>query len=407
MRPYASILLASLLLPAISHAQNWTPLPLASTDDILAMEQGSFSDIWLVGRNGLVAVSDLSHESWTIRDVGTTEDLHSVIRQSQSQVWVSGAAGTARVILFNSWQSANVGIDERFVLFSRGSGVAHAVGDSGSIFLSLDFGLTWSPQISNTTASLNHGTGSNTSTAWVVGDGGTILTTTDGGTQWLPQNSGTTANLNYIIEAGPWLVVAGDNGTILRSNDGGTTWTPVITHVTANLNALAPSAFDAAVFLACGDNGTLLRTTDFGATWCSIDTETTLNLHAARYVGLQEIIIGGDNGLLQQSTNNGGNCGIPTAAGPASTETFSMRGPYPQPARGGSVLALTSDRSRSLEVTAHDLRGRRVATLFDGRIEAGQRLELTVDTHHWPAGVYFVRATGPGLQRIRKLVVLE
>lgn len=403
-------ILAAVLLTALPvSAQNWTTPALGTTEDILAMEQASFSNVWLVGRNGLVAESNLDRTAWTIESVGTSADLHGVARQSSVQVWAAGAGGTVRVRPFDSWFQRDIGgTSERFVLYSRTSGAAHAVGSGGSIYLSTDAGENWTPQSSGTTASLNHGAGFQSSASWIVGDGGTILHTTDGGDTWTPQNSGTTANLNYILQQGSWLIVAGDAGTILRSNDGGATWLQETTNVSANLNAMAPSAFDAADFMACGDDGTLLRTSDYGVTWCRIDTETSTDLNAVRWLGFTEVVIAGDGGFLRRSTNTGGECITPTSVGSTSgPSAFALRGPHPQPVRGVSTVSLSVARGQVVRAAVFDLRGRLVSVLRDGVVDAGARVELRVDARDWPAGAYFLRVSGEDFTETRKMLVLE
>lgn len=410
MRTHVTTLLVAVLCSAIpASAQNWTTPTLGTTEDILAIEQASFSNVWLVGRNGLVAESSFDRTTWTIESVGTSADLYGIARPTSVEVWVSGDGGAVFVHSQTDWDARGLGgAGEHFALYSRGSGTAHAVGSGGSIFRSLDAGGEWTSQASGTTAGLNHGAGFQTNSSWVVGDAGTILHTTDGGTTWTPQTSGTSVNLNYILQQGAWLVVAGDDGTILRSIDGGVTWIQGTTNVTADLNAMAPSAFNASHFMACGDDGTLLKTTDYGETWCRIDTETTTKLNAVRWLGFTEIVIAGDGGFIRRTTNSGGECVVVTSVeSSAASASFALRGPFPQPVRGISTVALSVARSQQVQVAVYDLRGRRIRVLRDGFVDGGSRLDLRVDARDWPAGTYFLRATGEDFEQTRKMVVLR
>lgn len=413
MRHHASIALvfAAVLCAVPAVAQNWTTPSLNTTEDILAMEQASFSDVWLVGRNGLVARSSFDRTSWTIEPAFTTADLHGIVRQTSVQVWVAGTSGTVYQRPQFDWNQRNIPTSsETFHLYSRGSQVAHAVGSGGSIYRSMNSGVDWTLQSSGTNESLNHGAGFQTATSYVVGDNGTILKTTDGGDTWTPQNSGTTANLNYILEQGAWLVVVGDGGTFLRSNDGGTTWLQEPTYVTANLQAMAPSAFNASFFMACGDDGTLIKTTDYGATWCRIDTETSVDLNAVRWLGFDEVVIAGDGGFIRRSTNTGGECVVATSVGPGTdthTTAFALRGPFPQPVRGLSTVSLSVARSQSVRVALYDSRGRLVSVLRDGIVGGGAPIQLVIDGRERAAGVYFLRVAGEDFSETRKVVVLD
>jgi photosystem II stability/assembly factor-like uncharacterized protein len=105
--------------------------------------------------------------------------------------------------------------------------------------------------------------------------GGTILHTTDGGMTWTPQASGTTATLDdvYFVDATQGWAVGGKNndtpgvpsGIILHTTDGGTTWTTQ--HTTTGHRFWSVHFVDAATGWASGDFGMIAKTTDGGATW--------------------------------------------------------------------------------------------------------------------------------------------
>ena len=66
--------------------------------------------------------------------------------------------------------------------------------------------------------------------------------------------------------------------------------------------------------------------------------------------------------------------------------------PNPVRANGGVAIAFESSRAGRARVTVLDVRGARVATLFDGRLEAG-RHEVRWDegARRVPPGLYFVK----------------
>jgi hypothetical protein len=84
------------------------------------------------------------------------------------------------------------------------------------------------------------------------------------------------------------------------------------------------------------------------------------------------------------------------------------REPFPNPARATTHLHLDLPRSAHVQVSVHDLLGRRVSTLGDGTLEAGP--------HDWdwrgtddagsrvPAGLYHVRAMVDGVASTRSVV---
>ena len=308
------LLVASVVITLPANAQVWTPIPLGTSSTVRTIvEGGGFSDLYLVGDNGLVAHSDATRTVWTLENPLTSVDLFSGRRPTSSQLWVSGEAGVVRVKLTSTWFSRNVpNALERFVMYSRESGCQNALGSAGSLYQTCDLGMNWATLNSGVNVSLNHGAGFITSSSWIVGDGGTILRSTDGSQTWVAQNSGTTQDLHYIIEAGFGYVIAvGKGGTILRTNDSGTTWTQSPLPITTNLWMINTSGATGAQMLAVGDGGMVLKSTDSGATWCQLNPGTSVNLYGVDMVSNSEYIVAGDNGVLLRTTDGGGSCGTP------------------------------------------------------------------------------------------------
>jgi hypothetical protein len=97
---------------------------------------------------------------------------------------------------------------------------------------------------------------------------------------------------------------------------------------------------------------------------------------------------------------NGGSLGVPApveiACGPA----------WPNPTRGELRLPLALPRAATVEWSLHDVQGRRVATLWRGRTEAG-RLELFAAAPRALApGLYFSRVRVDGRERASQRVTL-
>jgi photosystem II stability/assembly factor-like uncharacterized protein len=320
------LLVISLVVTLPAHAQVWTTIPLGSSSTIRTIvEGGGFSDLYLVGDNGLVAKSDATRTVWTLLNPLTSVDLLSGRRPTSSQFWASGENGVIRVELSGTWFTRNVPNSvENFVMYSRESGCQNALGSAGSLYQTCDVGQNWTVLNPGVSVSLNHGAGFITSTSWIVGDGGTILKSTDGGANWIQQTSGTTQDLHYIIEGGSgWVIAVGKGGTILRTNDGGTTWTLSPLPITTNLWMVNLSGLNGAWMLAVGDSGMVLRSSDNGATWCQLDPGTNAHLYGVDMVTNTEFIVGGANGVLRRTTDGGGTCGTPTNPPPPPVPALS------------------------------------------------------------------------------------
>jgi hypothetical protein len=101
-------------------------------------------------------------------------------------------------------------------------------------------------------------------------------------------------------------------------------------------------------------------------------------------------------------TTNNVVAGEPGAdAGPARLDVA------PNPMRGTSRVRLTVGAARDVTVAVYDVTGRRVATLFDGPVAAGQPLEFGLDGAALPAGVYLVRATGADVDLAQRVTVVR
>ena len=83
--------------------------------------------------------------------------------------------------------------------------------------------------------------------------------------------------------------------------------------------------------------------------------------------------------------------------------------PWPNPARGHAMFRITSPSGDETEVSIYDATGRRVRTLWDGRLEPGRHgVEWDLrDERAAPVapGVYFVRVRLGAWTRVRSVVV--
>src|ERR1700674_2070262 len=110
-----------------------------------------------------------------------------------------------------------------------GGKVIWRLGVAGLIEQSVDGGLTWSSQISGTTADLLLGSAPSEQVCWVIGNGGTILRTANGGAHWISVASPITQNLHLIrasdaLHARVW---DASRRNSFKTDDGGVTWTQV------------------------------------------------------------------------------------------------------------------------------------------------------------------------------------
>ena len=107
----------------------------------------------------------------------------------------------------------------------------------------------------------------------------------------------------------------------------------------------------------------------------------------------------------------GGICEAGTSAGGTKDLRFALSESVPNPVRGQASLAFTVPRSGAASLRVYDLRGRCVATLLDGHVEAGPTMLV------WPGrddegrqladGVYFLRLEQSGRSLTRKILLVR
>ena len=90
---------------------------------------------------------------------------------------------------------------------------------------------------------------------------------------------------------------------------------------------------------------------------------------------------------------------------PDPTIEFALGRATPSPASGSTRVEFALPAAAHVRLVAVDVRGRLVATLAEGDYPAG-RHAATWDGRDTPAGVYFLRFTAPGIEKVQRVVLL-
>ncbi|MCB2213383.1 T9SS type A sorting domain-containing protein [bacterium] len=86
---------------------------------------------------------------------------------------------------------------------------------------------------------------------------------------------------------------------------------------------------------------------------------------------------------------------------------FAMSAAYPNPFNPTTSVSITMPEAGELSLTVYNIQGQVVATLSDGRINAGSH-QFTVDASGLASGLYFIRASVPGqLNQVQKVTLLQ
>ncbi|MDX1547963.1 MAG: T9SS type A sorting domain-containing protein [Rhodothermales bacterium] len=81
--------------------------------------------------------------------------------------------------------------------------------------------------------------------------------------------------------------------------------------------------------------------------------------------------------------------------------------PYPNPFNRSTTVTLAVREAQRVQVLVFDMLGRRVATLYEGTMEAGRAHPLVFDAAAHPSGPYFIQAVGETFLETKRIVLVR
>ncbi len=87
--------------------------------------------------------------------------------------------------------------------------------------------------------------------------------------------------------------------------------------------------------------------------------------------------------------------------------THVLSAAYPNPFNPQTTFTLTARQAQHIRVDVFDLRGRQVALLFDGFLEADTPRRFTLQGNDLPSGVYIYRAVGEVFRDSRAALLVK
>ena len=143
------------------------------------------------GQTGSMYYSTDSGLSWAAVNTTTSENLNSVAAIDKTLFIVVGDGGTILKTYDrgDNWENHTVGGAKFNKIFDgievEAYGYLWIAGDTGRIYATTNYGISWVPQNSGVTENLNDIQFRNQNEGIVVGDNCTIRLTVDGGTTWV------------------------------------------------------------------------------------------------------------------------------------------------------------------------------------------------------------------------------
>jgi hypothetical protein len=240
-----------------------------------------------VGSSGMV-VTSTNATDWDSVSTGAPYDLNGVDGTTNYDTFT--AVGDYGLILTSpdgfAWTGRFSGL---FGRLNAVFGSSLVVGDSGTVAISYNNGVTWTKISSGTTANL-----------YAIADGGGRLVGAGGvyliemNSLWVSETSSTTNDLRGVLYANGNFLAVGDEGTV----QAGIAWLPY----NAGINpALSNLCYGNGTFVAVGAHGAISTSSD-GTHWTQRPSGVTNNLNQVCY-GKNQFVAVGNAATILTSTD--------------------------------------------------------------------------------------------------------
>jgi hypothetical protein len=294
----------------------------------------------------------------------------------------------------------------------------HLVSRTGSVYRSLDAGVTWSATAAVPASDVVALVPCPGRLLLLARSGG-VHASTDGGSSFAAVGAIAAPDLVAGARLGTSVFALSASGSVYRSTDLGVSWSPVGAIPTSS--AVGIAAFQGRLFVltSAGDVG---RSDDAGATWTFVGSLSQIGMTAllatpgelVATTAAGEVAASADGaawtwrGAVHQLTVRAlaSDQPFPTAVGWPDEPRLAFLAPRPNPARDHTTLAFDLDRSARVTVTVHDLAGREVGAPLKGERLAAGSVRRGWEPGALPAGVYFLRAQLDDRHIVRRIVLL-
>jgi len=296
------------------------------------------------------------------------------------------------------------------------STLVFAVGDSGTIIKSTDYGLSWNVVSFPFNVNLKSIYTYSDDHYIVSGEEYSIYETTNNGTTWNPVGLGkfsfgkgaTSYNKIYFYNDN-YGYIGGPHGIVGKTTNGGINWSLVVAPGFDEITDLLFISPDSGV--AVGTNGIARFTYDGGQTWFE-DTSIT-NLLAGRTIkkiaktGDNFGVIAGDGRLSVIFSPDSNLVGVDDDFNQSYPAEYQLNQNYPNPFNPATNFGFRIADFGFVTLKIYDLLGREVATLVDEEKPAGS-YNVEFDASGLSSGVYIYRLkAGSNFIATKKFMLLK
>ncbi len=410
-----------------------------------------------VGQNGAMLKTE-NYIAWQNLQIGPLFHIYAACSPSPGKLFAVASSSTSAGKILessdtgNTWVSREIGSMYALDLDFLNNSTGYAVGMQGVIYKTVNGGLLWETQASNTIRWLYGVDFVNENVGVAVGEWGEVVKTTNGGATWTICNSTTLADLRdvYCKTDQVWFAV-GEAGRIIKTTDAGTTWTDVTSNtelllvaihfVNENIGFMLNSSggiikttdggntwtsvlaaenvfgdyftdlyFETELIgYKIGQAGTVKKTLDGGLTWGTQSFPTVQNLNRIIPVD-NKVLIVGNGGTVAFTSNGGGTIVGIQNYNNALTLNLKVTNLYPNPTHQDVCLEYALSTNAQMIISLYDFKGNLISVLQNQSQEAGTSQE-TFSLDHLSNGLYFFKIeaiTGNNVRSYtQKVVVIQ
>ena len=369
-----------------------------------------YDSLYISTDNGTTWTADTSLHSGAIASV--TVIGQKVYASTSTGIYVSSDNG-------KTWNAINGGVMNTAyptMLVQSGSNLISATQESGKVFLSSDNGTTWKnvgqnlPALASLTAS-----GSNV----VAGIYNGVYISTDNGETWANKTD-TLIDINALASVGTdvfagrylWPVNSFSPptapGGVFRSTDGGLTWSPFSSGLPFNPSVYAPAVNSIAVhgeYVFAGLDPGLYSSTITNNNWANFGQNLPGGRVLSLFVNDSSVFAGTElSGIWRAPLS--AVTGVKQPIASALPRSFQLEQNYPNPFNPSTTISYQLSEVSIVKLNVYDILGRQVATLVNGRQNAGN-YNVTFNASNLSTGVYFYRLQAGTYSNTKKLMLIK
>jgi photosystem II stability/assembly factor-like uncharacterized protein len=384
------------LFSAISVHAQWVDMLFPASGSVRALASKD-SILFASASEGRVLITNKNTKQWTEPTSNLTSKLVNTFLVDGDNIF----AGTASNGLFRSTDNGTtwntLGLSASVYAVSKYDSTIYVSSGNG-LHTSTDNGLTWARinSYKNVKGTLLH----RERLFCISAEAGLFISDDSGKTWKTPTNSVGSTTLAAIIEHQNDIYISTYGAGVFRSSDDGESWNSVNIGL-SNFDVLALESNDDVIFGGTYGGG-VFASNNKGNVWVPVNTGVT-DFHVYSFAK--------DDSTLFMATGNSGVWRRPlrqfvnlkSIVYTPQSHAFNMSC-FPNPFNTSATIGYKLDNSDEVLVEVYDVLGRKIQTLVDGTVAAGEQ-SVRFSTGTLPEGIYYAKLKTSSAQSQIKMVL--